>query len=148
MEEQHPLVFYRLTFIQSGVVTTAGSATFFSMGFIGSQQLFLNRVNGFNGYSIIFQGVKKMNNKVFSERFNRELAISGFPEDVTDKTKAVCKVFGVNSHLAHAMIFGHLLPSQEQLNRIADVLEVCPKWLCGLTERKKASVTREEAEVA
>lgn len=85
-----------------------------------------------------------MNNKVFSERFNRELALSGFPDDVTEKTKAVCKVFGVNSHLAHAMIFGHLLPSQEQLNRIAEILEICPQWLCGITDRKKAYSNKEK----
>ena len=85
-----------------------------------------------------------MNNKVFSERFNRELALSGFPDDVTEKTKAVCKVFGVNSHLAHAMIFGHLLPSQEQLNRIAEILEVCPQWLCGITDSKKAYSNKEK----
>ena len=91
-----------------------------------------------------------MNNKVFSERFNRELALSGFPDDVTEKTKAICKVFGVNSHLAHAMIFGHLLPSQEQLTRIAEILEVCPLWLCGLSDRKKANATTapKEKEVA
>ncbi len=85
-----------------------------------------------------------MNNKVFSERFNRELALSGFPDDITDKTKAVCKVFGVNSHLAHAMIFGHLLPSQAQLDRIAEILEVCPQWLSGRTERKKAYSPKEK----
>lgn len=88
-----------------------------------------------------------MNTKVFSERFNRELALSGFPDDVADKTKAVCKVFGVNSHLAHAMIFGHLLPSQEQLHRIAEILEVCPQWLCGISDRKKA-YTHKERELA
>ena len=87
-----------------------------------------------------------MNTKIFSERFNRELALSGFPEEVAEKTKAVCKVFGVNSHLAHAMIFGHLLPKQEQLNRIAEILEVCPQWLCGITDRKKAYSGKELAE--
>ena len=64
-----------------------------------------------------------MNIKIFTERFNRELAMSGFPDDFSEKTKAVSKVFGVNAHLAHAMIFGHMCPSQEQLHRIAEILE-------------------------
>ena len=85
-----------------------------------------------------------MNSKIFTERFNRELALSGFPDDFSEKTKAVCKVFGVNAHLAHAMIFGHLLPSQTQLNHIAEVLEVCPQWLCGQSDRKKAYSGKEK----
>lgn len=51
-----------------------------------------------------------MNSKVFSQRFNRELSLLGFPEDLAEKTKAVAKVFGVTRHLANAMIFGHVLP--------------------------------------
>ncbi|CZP13570.1 Uncharacterised protein [Legionella pneumophila] len=79
-----------------------------------------------------------MNSKVFSQRFNRELATLGFPEDLTEKTKAVSKVFGVTRHLANAMIFGHVLPDKEQLDKIAEILEVCPQWLSGATDRKKA----------
>jgi len=84
-----------------------------------------------------------MNNKVFSQRFNRELSMLGFPEDLTEKTKAVSKVFGVTRHLANAMLFGHLLPSIEQLDKIAEILEVCPQWLSGATDRKKAYQARE-----
>ncbi len=89
-----------------------------------------------------------MNTKVFSERFNRELALSGFPEELSEKIKAVTKAFNVTSYLANAMIFGHLVPSDEQLDRIAATLEVCPDWLCGNTDKKKAysSRLREEAE--
>ncbi len=87
-----------------------------------------------------------MNNKVFSQRFNRELALLDFPEDITEKTKAVAKVFGVTRHLANAMLFGHLLPSPDQLDKIAEILEVCPQWLSGVTDRKKAYSGKETAE--
>lgn len=80
-----------------------------------------------------------MNSKIFAQRFNRELASLEFPDDLTEKIKAVAKVFGVSRHLANAMIFGQMLPSEEQLNKIAQVLEVCPEWLKGRTERRKAS---------
>ena len=80
-----------------------------------------------------------MNAKVFSQRFNRELALLGFPEELTEKIKAVSKVFGVTRHLANAMIFGHVLPSEEQLNHIAQILEVTPQWLGGTTERRKST---------
>lgn len=87
-----------------------------------------------------------MNTKVFSQRFNRELSLLGFPEELVDKTKAVAKVFGVTRHLANAMIFGHVLPSSEQLDKIAEVLEVCPQWLSGATDRKKAWVSKETSD--
>lgn len=88
-----------------------------------------------------------MDRKVFSQRFNRELMLLGFPEEINEKTKAVSKVFDVTRHLANAMIFGQLLPTDEQLDGIAQVLEVCPQWLCGNTERKKAYPGRETTEV-
>lgn len=87
-----------------------------------------------------------MNSKVFSQRFNLELAVLGFPEELTEKIKAVAKVFGVTRHLANAMIFGHMLPPQEQLDRIAQILEVCPNWLSGMTDRKKAYPSKKERE--
>ena len=80
-----------------------------------------------------------MNNKVFAQRFNRELTSLEFPEDLTEKIKAVSKVFGVTRHMANAMIFGQILPSEEQLNTIAQTLEVCPDWLSGKTERRKST---------
>ena len=89
-----------------------------------------------------------MNGKVFSQRFNRELSLLGFPEDLTEKTKAVTKVFDVTRHLANAMIFGHILPAEEQLDKIAEILEVCPQWLSGATDRKKAYPGREMADSA
>jgi plasmid maintenance system antidote protein VapI len=89
-----------------------------------------------------------MNTKVFSQRFNRELSMLGFPEEINEKIKAVAKVFGVTRHLANAMIFGHILPSMEQVDKIAEVLEVCPDWLCGKTDRKKAYSKRTETESA
>ncbi len=88
-----------------------------------------------------------MNTKVFSQRFNRELATLGLPEDLNEKVKAVSKVFGITRHLANGMIFGNLLPPGEQLDKIAEILEVCPQWLSGETERKKAYPMRESAEV-
>ncbi|KTD62483.1 hypothetical protein [Legionella shakespearei] len=87
-----------------------------------------------------------MNSKVFSQRFNRELASLGFPEELTEKTKAVSKVFGVTRHLANSMIFGHILPNSDTLDKIAEILEVCPQWLGGATDRKKAYPGRETAE--
>lgn len=84
-----------------------------------------------------------MNSKVFAQRFNRELSLLGFPDDLTEKTKAVSKVFGVSRHLANAMIFGHNLPSKDELDKIAQVLEVCPQWLGGATNRRKAYPERE-----
>lgn len=83
-----------------------------------------------------------MNKKVFSQRFNRELSSIGLPEELSDKVKAVAKVFGVSRHLANAMIFGHLVPNHEQLDRIACVLEVCPNWLSGMSDRKKVYSAR------
>ena len=80
-----------------------------------------------------------MNSKVFSQRFSRELSVLGFPEELTEKIKGVSKVFGVTRHLANAMIFGNLLPAEEQLNHIAQILEVCPQWLSGATERRKST---------
>lgn len=88
-----------------------------------------------------------MNNKLFSQRFNRELSLLGFPEELSEKTKAVSKVFGVTRHLANAMLFGHLLPSHEQLEKIAEILEICPQWLGGATDKKKAYQGREEERV-
>lgn len=87
-----------------------------------------------------------MNSKVFSQRFNRELSLLGFPEDLNEKTKAVSKVFGVTRHLANAMIFGNMLPPNDQLDNIAEILEVCPQWLSGNTDRKKAYPGRETVE--
>ncbi len=87
-----------------------------------------------------------MNVKVFSQRFNREIALLGLPDDSQEKTKAVAKVFGVSRHLANAMIFGHLLPPATELDNIARVLEVCPQWLSGITDRKKAYPGHETAE--
>jgi len=84
-----------------------------------------------------------MNSKVFSQRFNRELATLGFPEDLVEKTKAVSKVFGITRHLANSLIFGHVLPNKDQLETISEILEVCPQWLSGATDRKKAYPGRE-----
>lgn len=87
-----------------------------------------------------------MNSKVFSQRFNRELATLGFPEDLAEKTKAVSKVFGITRHLANSLIFGHVLPNNEQLDKISEILEVCPQWLSGTTDRRKAYTGRETAD--
>lgn len=94
-----------------------------------------------------------MNSKVFSQRFNRELATLGFPEELLEKTKAVSKVFGVSRYHANSMIYGNMLPDEEVLDKIASILEVCPQWLGGATdkrsggaERRKASVLRETAD--
>lgn len=78
-----------------------------------------------------------MNSKLFSQRFNRELALIGFPEDPAEKMKAITKVFQVNQHIATNLIFGHTLPSPQLLDKIASVLEVCPKWLSGQTDKKR-----------
>lgn len=87
-----------------------------------------------------------MNSKVFSQRFNRELTALGFPEDLVEKTKAVAKVFGVTRHLANSLIFGHVLPNNQQLETISEILEVCPQWLSGASDRKKAYPGRETAD--
>ena len=85
-----------------------------------------------------------MNSRVlFSQRFNRELNALEFPDELTEKTKAVSTVFGVSRHLANSFIFGHVLPSEEQLMKISEILEVCPRWLSGATDKKKAYSVRE-----
>lgn len=87
-----------------------------------------------------------MNSKIFSQRFNRELATLGFPEDLVEKTKAVSKVFNITRHLANSLIFGHVLPNEAELDNIAAILEVCPDWLSGVSDRKKAYPGRETAD--
>ena len=77
-----------------------------------------------------------MNCKVFSQRFNQELSALDFPDDLSEKIKAVAKVFDVSRHMANAMIFGQILPTEEQLNHMAHVLEVCPHWLGGIGLRR------------
>ena len=59
------------------------------------------------------------------------------PEDLHEKTTAVAKVFSITRHAANAMIFGQMLPTNEQLDRIAKILDVCPLWLSGRTQLKK-----------
>lgn len=78
-----------------------------------------------------------MSNKIFSQRFNRELALLGFPDEMNRRIDAVAKVFNVNRHLANSMLFGNKIPPEEQLKRIAEILEVCPQWLDGSINRKK-----------
>ena len=87
-----------------------------------------------------------MHAKVFSQRFNRELASMDLPDDLNEKIKAIAKVFSVTRHLANAMIFGHLLPSEEQLDRMAEIFDVCPQWLGGKTDKRKAYSGRETSE--
>lgn len=79
-----------------------------------------------------------MNNKLFAQRFNRELSLLGFPDDLTEKTKAISKVFDINRHMANSLIFGNTLPSLDLLDKIASVLEVCPNWLSGKVDKRKA----------
>lgn len=87
-----------------------------------------------------------MNRKTFAQRFNRELSLIGFPDELADKTMAVSKVFSVSRHLANGMIFGQMLPTREQLYKIAEILEVCPHWLSGITDKKKAFSSKDLAE--
>lgn len=89
-----------------------------------------------------------MNSKVFSERFNRELTMAGFPEDISKKTQAVATVFNVKRHFANALLFGQILPSGEQLDHIAEILEVCPLWLSGVTNKKKGYSVKEVTDLA
>lgn len=84
-----------------------------------------------------------MNCKVFSQRFNRELSLMDLPEELNEKTKAVAKVFGITRHLANAMLFGHMLPPTSTLEKIAEILEVCPRWLSGITDKRKTYTERE-----
>jgi hypothetical protein len=87
-----------------------------------------------------------MNTKIFSQRFNRELSFMDLPEDLAEKTKAIAKVFSVTRHMANAMIFGHMIPPDTQLDKIAEILDVCPEWLTGKTEKRKAYTAREVVE--
>ncbi len=89
-----------------------------------------------------------MNSKIFSERFNRELTAWSLPDDLAEKTKAVAKVFNVSRYFANAMVFGHIMPSAEELDNIAKILGVCPQWLGGNTERRKAYPGSTETESA
>lgn len=85
-----------------------------------------------------------MNSKVFAERFNRELVAFNLPDEPSDKIKAISKVFEISRHLANSLILGYTLPSDEQLDRIARILEVCPDWLCGNADKKRAYSRREK----
>jgi len=86
-----------------------------------------------------------MNSKVFSQRFNREISVLSLPDELSDKIKAIAKVFGVTKHLANGMLLGHVYPSEEQLDSIARILEVCPLWLGGAGDKKKAYPKGESA---
>ncbi|MDP3559616.1 MAG: hypothetical protein Q8R79_04600 [Legionellaceae bacterium] len=88
-----------------------------------------------------------MNSKIFAQRFNRELAYLGFPEELFERTKAFMKVFGVNRYIANGMLFGQALPSEMQLDQIASVLEVCPQWLVGVTDKRKTYAEKEDEKV-
>jgi hypothetical protein len=81
-----------------------------------------------------------VNKKVFSQRFNSELALQGYPSELSEKKYAITKAFGVNSHVATSMIFGYELPNKEVLDTVSEVLEVCPQWLVGVTDKKKAYI--------
>ena len=83
-----------------------------------------------------------MNNKIFSQRLNRELALLGFPDEMHQKINAVSKVFHVSKHLANAMLFGNTIPSDAHLQRIAEILEVSPQWLTGSENRKNPDRTQ------
>ncbi len=87
-----------------------------------------------------------MTNKTFAERFNRELAQFGLPEEKNEKLRAMAKVFKISGYLANEFILGHSIPTDEQLEKIASVLDVCPQWLCGKTEKKKSVSRREVTE--
>ncbi len=87
-----------------------------------------------------------MNTKVFSQRFNRELSLMDLPEDLSEKTKAIAKVFSVTRHMANAMIFGHQSPGDQEMERIAEILDVCPEWLSGKIDKRKAYAGREITE--
>ena len=41
------------------------------------------------------------------------------------------------------MIFGYTSPSSDQINKIAQILDVDPHWLIGKADKKKAYVHRE-----
>ena len=84
-----------------------------------------------------------MNGKVFTQRFNRELAALDFPTDIKEKVIAVNKVFGLKKQIANDMIFGYIFPTSNQLLHIARILDVCPAWLCGDTERKRTFPEKE-----
>lgn len=87
-----------------------------------------------------------MNNKLFAQRFNRELSLLGFPDDLNEKIKAISKVFNINRHMANSLIFGNTLPSVEILDKIAFILEVCPRWLGGINDKKRAYSSIKEKE--
>lgn len=97
-----------------------------------------------NNYSDhFFQGSEKMNSKVFSQRFNRELELLRFPTDPRERVDAVAKVFGVKPYLANNIIFGEISLTKDQLYNIARILDVCPHFLSGLTEKRKAFPEKE-----
>jgi len=79
-----------------------------------------------------------MNAKLFSQRFNREIACFGLPDDLAEKTKGIARVFGMSRHMAHSLLFGYNMPDDEWLDKIASTLEICPMWLSGRTNKRKA----------
>ncbi len=86
-----------------------------------------------------------MNVKLFAQRFNRELALAGFPDELNEKIKAISKVFDINRHMANGLIFGNSLPTLELLDKIASILEVCPHWLSGAIDKKRTYSSSKEA---
>ena len=93
-----------------------------------------------------------MNHKTFCLRFNRELSQLGFPEEANERKEAVHKVFSVSRQSANALVFGNQLPADEDenavVNKIAMVLEVCPQWLVGVSNKRKVYSSKEAAESA
>ena len=77
-----------------------------------------------------------MNNKVFSERLNRELDIIGVPQHNTERVEVFSKLMKIPRFKAGALLNGSFPPDPNLLESLANELEVSVEWLRGDTTRK------------
>ncbi len=71
------------------------------------------------------------NTRVFVDRLNSQLESLGLPTEPVDRIAAFAKIFRISKRESTLILSGRLIPSGELLDRIAEELEVTPKWLTG-----------------
>lgn len=79
-----------------------------------------------------------MNQKLFTERLNKELVSYGLPIDPQEKARAFARVFKIKPHMAHSMMLGQSMPDDGLLAYMASEFEVNPDWLKGASDKRKS----------
>lgn len=69
--------------------------------------------------------------KHFAERLNKCLDESDAPAQVRERSVVLSKMLDISKHQAWSLLEGHMIPSQELLQRIAEEFDVDPHWLSG-----------------